>query len=91
MANTIKIKRSGTQFDTPSSLEYGELAINYYDGFLFYKDSNGDIQYFIADTGSFGSSSASSDDNQVEVLTVTVSPFTVRFPVTVKFLPTVAS
>jgi hypothetical protein len=65
MANTIKIKRSGTQFDTPSSLEYGELAINYYDGFLFYKDSNGDIQYFIADTGSFGSSSASSDDNEV--------------------------
>jgi hypothetical protein len=67
MANTIKIKRSGTQFDTPSALEYGELAINYYDGFLFYKDTNGDIQYFIADTGSFASSSssASSSDNEI--------------------------
>lgn len=69
MANTIKIKRSGTQFDTPSSLEYGELAINYYDGFLFYKDTNGDIQYFIADTGSYAtnnaSSSSSSSDNEI--------------------------
>jgi hypothetical protein len=68
MANTIKIKRSGTQFDTPDDLEYGELAINYYDGFLFYKDTNGDLQYFIADTGSFAvqnASSSSSSDNEI--------------------------
>ena len=67
MANTIKIKRSGTQFDTPDDLEYGELAINYYDGFLFYKDTNGDIQYFIADTGYYASqsSSPSSTDNEI--------------------------
>jgi|DEB0MinimDraft_10_1074344.scaffolds.fasta_scaffold29977_2 hypothetical protein len=67
MANTIKIKRSATQFDTPADLEYGELAINYYDGFLFYKDTNGDIQYFIADTGYYASqsSSPSSTDNEI--------------------------
>jgi len=67
MANTIKIKRSGTQFDTPADLEYGELAINYYDGFLFYKDTNGDLQYFIADTGYFASQnvSPSSTDNEI--------------------------
>ena len=67
MANTIKIKRSGTQFDTPADLEYGELAINYYDGFLFYKDDKGDIQYFIAETGGFSTQNqtASADDNLV--------------------------
>jgi len=68
MANTIKIKRSGTQFDSPSSLEYGELAINYYDGFLFYKDNNGDIQYFIADTGSYNVQNSSGTDSDREIL-----------------------
>lgn len=59
MANTIKIKNSGTQTNTPSSLEHGELAINYRDGFLFYKDNNGDIQHFVSDTG------ASSSDSEI--------------------------
>ena len=68
MANTIKIKRSGTQFDTPADLEYGELAINYYDGFLFYKDTNGDVQYFIADTGYFATQNASSSSTDNEIL-----------------------
>lgn len=43
MANTIKIKSSGSSSATPSSLEYGELAINYNAGNLFYKDSLDDI------------------------------------------------
>lgn len=68
MANTIKIKRSGTQFDTPADLEYGEIAINYYDGFLFYKDSSGDIQYFIADTGYFATQNPSTAAQDAEVL-----------------------
>ena len=51
MANTIKLKNSGTSSSSPSSLEHGELAINYNDGYLFYKDNNGDIQYFVSDTG----------------------------------------
>jgi len=39
MANTIKLKRSSTAGATPTagSLEYGELALNYTDGNLFFK------------------------------------------------------
>lgn len=46
MANTIKLKNSGTTTNSPSSLEYGELAINYADGKLFYKDGGGNIVDF---------------------------------------------
>jgi hypothetical protein len=46
MSNTILIKRSGTANAVPSSgnLSLGELAINYQDGNLFYKDSGGTVQ-----------------------------------------------
>lgn len=43
MANTIKIKNTGTASATPSQLEYGELAINYADGKLFYRNSSNEI------------------------------------------------
>jgi hypothetical protein len=44
MANTvIALKKSGTAAATPSSLANGELAINYADGKLFYKNTTGDI------------------------------------------------
>jgi hypothetical protein len=43
MANTIVLKRSGTNTSAPSSLTYGEIAINYNDGRLFYKDSADNI------------------------------------------------
>ena len=56
MANTIKLKHSGTASSTPSSLEYGELAINYTDGKLFYKDSSAQIVEFFSKKGSSGSS-----------------------------------
>jgi hypothetical protein len=46
MANIIKIKNSGTANAAPTSLEYGELAINYADGILFFKDSNNTIISF---------------------------------------------
>lgn len=39
MTNTVLIKRSGTSSVTPSSLQSGEIAINYADGKLFYKNS----------------------------------------------------
>jgi len=44
----IQLKRSGTASATPSSLEHGELAINYNvaDGKLFWKDSSNTIQSF---------------------------------------------
>jgi len=52
MANIVKLKRSGTANAAPvgNSLEYGELAINYADGILFYKDaSNTVISFNITD------------------------------------------
>jgi hypothetical protein len=47
MANTVKVKRSGTASATPSSLEHGELALNYADKKLFFKDGSNTIQSFV--------------------------------------------
>lgn len=46
MANIIKIKSSGNVSAAPTTLEFGELAINYADGTLFYKDSSNTIVSF---------------------------------------------
>jgi hypothetical protein len=43
MTNTVLIKRSGTSSVVPSTLESGEIAINYADGKLFYKNSANSI------------------------------------------------
>ena len=44
MANTIfQHKRSGTPSNVPSTLELGEIAINYADGLIFYKNTTGQI------------------------------------------------
>lgn len=43
MANTVIIKRSGTSSESPTSLQSGEIAINYADGKLFYKNSSNSI------------------------------------------------
>ncbi len=48
MSNTIKLKRSGASSQIPSSLEYGELALNYADGKMFYKNSSGNVVEFPA-------------------------------------------
>jgi hypothetical protein len=46
MSNTLLLKRSGTAAAVPASgnLALGELAINYADGNLFYKDSGGTVK-----------------------------------------------
>ena len=46
MSNTILIKRSGTASAVPASgnLALGELAINYADGNLFYKDGSNQVK-----------------------------------------------
>lgn len=53
MANTVKLKKSSVLGKIPQSadLDYGELALNYADGKLYFKDSSNVIQLF-------GSSSA---------------------------------
>lgn len=43
---TTRIRRSGTPSATPSSLLHGELALNYADGKLFWKDASNVIQSF---------------------------------------------
>lgn len=57
MSNTIQIKRSGTSSQVPASLAYGELAINYADGKLYYKNSSNNIVEF---TGSGSSGTVTS-------------------------------
>jgi hypothetical protein len=53
MANTIiKLKKSSTAAATPSALEFGELAINYADGILFYKNATSHIVSFSSSGGS---------------------------------------
>lgn len=45
MANTvIRLKKSSVPGELPSSLEHGELALNYADGKLYYKDQSNSIQ-----------------------------------------------
>jgi microcystin-dependent protein len=47
MANTIKIKNSGTSANAPAaaSLEYGELALNYADGKLYFKTGTSTVDF----------------------------------------------
>jgi hypothetical protein len=66
MPNVIKIKNSGTANSAPTSLEVGELAINYADGLLFYKDSSNTIVSFDI-SGTFSTSQLSDDLNDFEV------------------------
>jgi hypothetical protein len=46
MANTIKIKNSGTASAVPSSLEFGELGLNYADGKIYFKNLANTIAEF---------------------------------------------
>lgn len=46
MANTsIQVKKSATSGNVPATLNYGELALNYADGKLYYKNASGVITY----------------------------------------------
>lgn len=68
MANIVKIKKSGTASAVPAAnaLEYGELAINYADGLLFYKDlSNSVVSFDIS--GTFSISAVNDDLADLEV------------------------
>lgn len=76
MANTIKIKNSGTASTAPTSLVNGELAINYADGKLYYKNSSNVIS-----NGKF-ISSITGTSNQVSV-SETTGAFTISLPSTI--------
>lgn len=60
MANTIiALKKSSTPSSLPSSLEFGELAINYADGKLYYKNVNSSIVEVFPQQSDFASINAS--------------------------------
>lgn len=75
MANVIKIKNSSTASSAPSaaSLEYGELAINYTDGKLYFKKSGSVVDYFSAGGG--GGASAIDDLTDVTITSATTGDF----------------
>ena len=63
MANTtIRLKKSGVVSNVPSSLDLGELALNYADGKLYYKNASGVITYISsgATTNSFATINSNS-------------------------------
>ena len=43
---TIQIRKSGVTGNVPNNLNLGELALNYVDGKLFYKNAGGTTSYF---------------------------------------------
>ena len=52
MPSTFQHKRSATTGAVPASLSFGELALNYSDGFLYYKNAAGNIVPLTAKSGS---------------------------------------
>lgn len=75
MANTvIALKKSSTPSAEPTTLANGELAINFADGKLFYKNSTGQIVSFTSGSNSFGTVNANGtliiSDTVGDVLTI---------------------
>jgi len=46
MPTVVRFKRSGTAAAVPASLEHGEVAINYADGRLYWKNASNQIRGF---------------------------------------------
>jgi hypothetical protein len=46
MPYTVRLRRSGTAAATPTALEHGELALNYADGRIFWKNASNAITSF---------------------------------------------
>lgn len=70
MTNTVLLKRSSTQDSTPTTgqITYGELAINYNDGNLFYRNSVDEIKViasnkFLSVTGNITGANVSTTGN----------------------------
>lgn len=75
MSNTvIQLKKSSTPSSVPSSLANGEIALNFADGKIFYKNTAGYIAEISSGTNSFGTVNANSTlivaDSTNDVLTI---------------------
>jgi hypothetical protein len=77
---TVQLKKSGSSGNTPSSLNFGELALNYADGKLIYKAANGTIVQFSSGGGGSSYSFATINSNSSLILatsstdTLTIAP-----------------
>lgn len=75
MANTtLQLRKSGETGNVPPSLAYGELALNYADGKLFYKAANGTITYIQSGGGGGSSSNSFATINVNSSLILATSP-----------------
>jgi len=73
----IQLKKSGSSGNTPANLNYGELAINYADGKLFYKNLLNNID-FIENQDTFNTINANStlviSTSPTDVLSLAAGP-----------------
>lgn len=71
MANKVLLKRSSVAGKQPvaADLEYGELALNYTDGVLYYKDNSNTVQSI---SGSGGGGGATTLDGLTDVTITSV-------------------
>ena len=65
---TLILKKSGASGNTPTTLAFGELGINYADGKLYYKNANNSIVAFTAGSGGGGNSFATINSNSSLIL-----------------------
>lgn len=66
MSNIVKLKKSAVPGKVPlaNDLQYGELALNYADGKLYYKAANDTIQYITTGGGGGGGASVTISDTE---------------------------
>jgi len=69
MANKVLLKKSSTAAKVPltSDLSYGEVALNYTDGKLYFKTSSNVIDYFAAASAGGSSNQISQGNSSVSV------------------------
>jgi hypothetical protein len=106
MPTTIRIKKSGATGNIPANttLEYGELALNYADGILYFKNADDEIQQISGTTANtFETINANGSlliaDSNVDILSIvagsgihiTGTPLTDSYTITARLNDTVVS
>lgn len=84
MANKVLLKKSSTAAKVPatSDLDYGELAINYADGKLYFKNSSNVIQSFGSTTAVRVTSNTNAVAGKVYIADTSGGTFTITLPST---------
>ena len=76
---TIQLKKSGVPGNVPTSLNYGELSINYADGKLYYKNAVGAIASISTGSGSGSTYSFSTINVNSSLILATSNTDTLSF------------